>query len=168
MSETNEGTVAPRERVNIVYRPAVGDAKADVELPLKLLVAGDFKGAPDERSLEQREPVNVDKTNLNDVLKGQDVRLQVTVPDRLSGKPDAQIDARLSFATMDDFTPAGVAAQVPELKALLELREALASLKGPLANLPDFRAKLQNLVRDPETRRKILTEMGLSAEGGQS
>ncbi|TFG58762.1 MAG: type VI secretion system contractile sheath small subunit, partial [Deltaproteobacteria bacterium] len=30
-----EGTVAPKERVNIVYRPALGDAKEEVELPLK-------------------------------------------------------------------------------------------------------------------------------------
>lgn len=37
-----EGSVAPKERVNIVYRPATGDAKEDVELPLKLLVVGDF------------------------------------------------------------------------------------------------------------------------------
>ena len=29
-----EGTVAPRERVNITYRPATGDAKEDVEAPL--------------------------------------------------------------------------------------------------------------------------------------
>ena len=34
----SEGSVAPKERVNIVYRPAIGDAKAEVELPLKLLV----------------------------------------------------------------------------------------------------------------------------------
>lgn len=37
-----EGSVAPKERVNIVYRPATGDAKEDVELPLKLLAVGDF------------------------------------------------------------------------------------------------------------------------------
>ena len=33
-----DGSVAPKERVNIVYRPATGDAQAEVELPLKLLV----------------------------------------------------------------------------------------------------------------------------------
>ncbi|HKT99965.1 MAG TPA: type VI secretion system contractile sheath small subunit, partial [Paraburkholderia sp.] len=38
----SDGSVAPKERVNIVYRPATGDAKAEVELPLKLLVLGDF------------------------------------------------------------------------------------------------------------------------------
>ena len=42
-----EGTVAPKERVNIVYRPATGDAKEEIELPLKLLVVGDFTLQPD-------------------------------------------------------------------------------------------------------------------------
>ena len=29
-----EGSVAPKERVNIVYKPATGGAQAEVELPL--------------------------------------------------------------------------------------------------------------------------------------
>ena len=31
-----EASVAPKERINIVYRPATGDVKEDVELPLKI------------------------------------------------------------------------------------------------------------------------------------
>ena len=46
-----EGSVAPKERVNIVYRPATGDAKEEIELPLKLLVIGDFTQRPDDRML---------------------------------------------------------------------------------------------------------------------
>jgi type VI secretion system protein ImpB len=49
-----EGTVAPKERVNIVYRPATGDAKEEVELPLKLLVVGDFTLRPDDRMIEDQ------------------------------------------------------------------------------------------------------------------
>ena len=33
-----EASVAPKERVNIVYRPATGDASSEIELPLKVLV----------------------------------------------------------------------------------------------------------------------------------
>ena len=56
-----EGSVAPKERVNIVYRPATGDAKEEIELPLKLLVVGDFTRSQDDRMVEEREPINVDK-----------------------------------------------------------------------------------------------------------
>ena len=76
-----EGSVAPKERVNIVYKPATGDAQEQVELPLKMLVMGDFTLAEDERMVEDREPINVDKDNFNEVLKAQNLELQLTVPD---------------------------------------------------------------------------------------
>src|SRR4051812_32779096 len=113
MSNTNEGSVAPTERVNIVYRPATEGAKEDVELPLKLLVTGDFTGTADERPVEKREPLTVTKDNFNDVLKAQNVRLQMNVADKLSGDPDDGLDVSLSFASMDDFGPESIAAQVP-------------------------------------------------------
>lgn len=40
-----QGSVAPKERINIRYVPATGGEQEEVELPLKLLVTGDFQGA---------------------------------------------------------------------------------------------------------------------------
>ncbi len=156
-----EGTVAPRERVNIVYRPATGDAKEDVELPLKLLVMGDFTGAPDDRPLEKREPVNIDKDNFDQVLKAQGLSLDMNVPNRLSGKADDEMSVKLNIASMKDFGPEGVADQVPELKKLLELREAVRALKSPMSNVPEFRKKLQELVKDDDARARLLKEVGI-------
>ena len=50
----NEGSVAPKERVNIRYRPATGDAKEEVELPMKHVILGDFTLRPDDTPLEER------------------------------------------------------------------------------------------------------------------
>lgn len=36
------GSVAPKERINIKYVPATGGEQAEVELPHKMLVLGDF------------------------------------------------------------------------------------------------------------------------------
>ena len=47
MSKGKEGSVAPKERVNITYKPATGGAQEDVELPLKILMLGDFTGRAD-------------------------------------------------------------------------------------------------------------------------
>jgi type VI secretion system protein ImpB len=55
----SEGSVAPKERVNITYKPATGDAQAEVELPLKILVLGDFTQKADDRTVDDREPINV-------------------------------------------------------------------------------------------------------------
>ena len=156
-----ESSVAPKERVNIVYRPATGDAKEEVELPLKLMVMGDFTGRPDDRPLEKREPVNIDKDSFNDVLKAQGINLNLTVPNKLSGRPDEEMNVKLKFESIKDFEPEKVVGQVPELKRLLELREALKALKGPLANVPDFRKKIQELVKDETTRKQLLKEMGM-------
>ena len=164
MSKTDEGSVAPTERVNIVYRPATGSAKEEIELPLKVLVAGDFTGAPDNRPVEQRQPINVDKDNFNDVLKAQNVSVQFQAPNKLSEDPEAQLNVSLSFASMNDFGPERVAAQVPELKALLEVRDALLALKGPLANVPEFRNKITGLIKDDEARKQILKEIGLGEQ----
>jgi type VI secretion system protein ImpB len=156
-----EGSVAPRERVNIVYRPATGDAQEEVELPLKLLVMGDFTGKPDDRPLEDREPINIDKDNFNEVLKAQNIGLSVTVPNKISGEPDEDMNVELKFGSIKDFEPEAVAKNTPELNRLLELREALGSLKGPLSNLPDFRKKIQEIVKDEATREKLLKELGI-------
>ena len=52
----NQGSVAPKERVNIKYVPSTGDSQSEVELPLKTLVIGDFKGrTEDERISETKE-----------------------------------------------------------------------------------------------------------------
>jgi len=154
-------SIAPKERVNIVYRPAIGDAKEEVELPLKMLVMGDFTGRTDDRPLERREPVNIDKDNFNEVLKAQEVRLNLSVPNWLSGNADDVMNLSLKVESMKDFGPEAIVEQVPELKRLLELREALRALKGPLSNVPEFRKKIQELLKDENASAKLLAEIGI-------
>lgn len=160
-----EGSVAPRERVNITYRPATGDAQAEVELPFKLSVLGDFTQRPDNRPLEERKPVRVDKDNFNEVLKAQNLSMTINVEDRLSGKEGQELAVDLKFSSLADFNPEAVAQQVPELKQLLELRSALQALKGPLSNLPAFRKKLQTLLESDAEVARLMGELG--AEEGQ-
>ena len=154
-----EGSVAPKERVNIVYRPATGDAKEEIELPLKLLVVGDFTSSPDDRMVEEREPINIDKDNFNEVLKAQNLGLDLTVPNKLSDDPDAELNVSVKFESIKDFEPEAIAKNTPELNKLLELREALNSLKGPMSNRPEFRKKIQELIKDEAAREQLLKEL---------
>ena len=160
-----DGSVAPKERVNITYKPATGDAQEEVELPLKLLVMGDFTLREDERMIEDREPISVDKDNFNDVLKAQELELQFAVQNKLSDDEEAgEITVNLKFEHIRDFDPDSIIGNVPELAKLMELREALVALKGPLGNIPEFRKKLQSLIEDEGTREKILKELNLDEE----
>jgi type VI secretion system protein ImpB len=163
-----EGSVAPPERVNIRYKPAVGNAQEEVELPLKMLFLGDYKGRPDPEPLEKRRPINVDKGNFEQVLAEQKLGLTLSVPETLSGEPGGSLAVTLGFQRLNDFGPEAVANQVPELRKLLELREALNSLKSPLSNMPAFRKKIQELLNDPGRRVQLMNELGLGdkKEGG--
>jgi type VI secretion system protein ImpB len=160
-----ESSVAPRERVNIVYKPATGGAQAEIELPLVQLVVGDFTLRPDGRPLEERgDPINIDKDNFNKVMREQKLELNFTVPNRLSGQEGDELPVNLRFETLKDFSPESVAAQVPELKKLTELRDALTALKGPLANVPGFRKQLQKLLEDDAARERLMKELGMTPE----
>lgn len=162
-----EGSVAPKERVNIVYKPAT-DGAEEVELPLKILAIGDYTGRADDRAVEDRKPINIDKDNFNEVMEKHDLGVDLNVPDKLSGSAEAgELAVSLKFKNLKDFTPEGVASQVPELKKLLELRAALTALKGPLGNRPAFRKQMQNLLDDDASRKKLMEELGMGEGGGE-
>lgn len=158
-----ETSVAPKERVNIVYRSLTGDAKQEVELSLKVLVVGDFTGAVDERSIEDRKPINIDKDNFNGVLKASNVGANLTVSNKLVSDPDAELGVKLNFNHINDFEPDSIVQQVPELKQIKELREALKALKGPLSNVPEFRKKIQELIKDDSSRERLLKELNIES-----
>ena len=160
-----EGSIAPKERVNIVYRPSTGDAKEEVELPLKLLVMGDFTHVADERSVEDRDPISVDKDNFNDVLKAQGISMSFNVANKLdNAEENSEIGVKLDIESIKDFEPDQIIRKVPELAKILELREALKALKSPLSNISDFRKKVQALVANDEARANLLKELGISEE----
>jgi len=158
-----ESSVAPKERVNIVYKSSVGGAQAEVELPLKILMLGDYTGRPDDRPVEERKPINVDKQSFNEVMAKHELGVSATVPDRLANEPGAELAVHLKFQSLGDFGPEGVVNQIPELKKLLELRAALTALKGPLGNVPAFRKKIQALLGDSENRQRLMKELGLES-----
>ena len=163
---SKESSVAPKERVNIVYKPATGNAQEEVELPLKILMMGDYTGRPDDRPLEERTPINVDKDNFNEVMAQQNLDV-----DRRRRRQALRRGGRrrwpwsCKFKNLTDFEPEGVVNQVPELKKLLELRAALTALKGPLGNVPAFRKKIQALLGDDEGRKRLIDELGLKDDG---
>lgn len=164
---TKDGSVAPKERVNIVYRPATGDVQEDVELPLKLMVIGDFIGRTDDRALEDRDPINIDKNNFNDVMASQNISLDLQVMNKISNEtndPDNKLSVKLKFGGIRDFEPDSIVKQIPELGKILELREALKALKSPLSNVPDFRKKVQEMVSNDEARKKLFAELGLDKD----
>src|SRR3546814_2820489 len=93
----------------------------------------------------------------------------MAVPNRLSeGENDESLPVTLKFENIRDFEPDALVEQVPELRQLSELREALKSLKGALGNLPEFRKKLQALIQDEGARERLLGELGVQSAGPET
>jgi type VI secretion system protein ImpC len=151
--------VAFKERVSIVYRAAVGD---EIELPLRMLIIGDFTQRPDPRPVEDRTPIRVDEGNFSKVMAEHHLALLLVVPDELGSQEGGELEVSLRCRRLSDFEPEAIVHQVPQLKQLLQLRMALSALQGPLGAEKAFRSALIVSVADPTKRARLRRECGLS------
>ncbi|MCK5100928.1 MAG: type VI secretion system contractile sheath small subunit, partial [Desulfobacteraceae bacterium] len=104
--------------------------------------------------------INIDKNNFDDVLDSYNIKLETVVKNELSEEDD-EMAVNLKFDSLKDFNPDAVVEQIPELKKLVELRNALKAVKGPLGNIPEFKKKLNELVADDGAKDRILKELGI-------
>ena len=153
----------PASRVNIKYVKKVGDAQEEVELPLKLLMVGDYTMREDDTLIEDRKRIGVNKNNFNAVMKEQKLNLNFSVKNKLVDEDDAEMNVDLKFDSLKDFLPENIAEQVPELKNLLEVRKLLTDLKGRVVNNAQFRKKLNEIVKSDKLRETLLAQLSQSA-----
>ncbi len=139
----------PPARVNIRYVKKTDGAQKEIELPLKLLVLGDFTGrtAKPGDTLAKRKKINLNKDNFKAVMKDQAIALRLNVKDRVAGG-DEEMVADLKFDDLDSFHPEAVAKQVPKLRALLAARSALKELRAQVISNSEFRKTLEKLTKD--------------------
>jgi type VI secretion system protein ImpB len=161
---SKESSIAPKERVNITYKAHTGDASVEVELPNKLLVVGDFTMREDDTEIQERDTVEVNNRNFNEVMAKQNLKVDMVVENKLTDNEEDEIPLSLDIKNIKDFEPENVVRQVPELNSLLELRDALTFLKGPLGNIPAFKKQLEKLLGDDAARAELMSELGIDKE----
>jgi type VI secretion system protein ImpB len=124
-------------------------------------VLADLSGKPSQPlpKLKDRKFVEIDRDNFNTVLAASTPRLAYQVPNKLT-KAGGFVNAELKFSNMEDFEPQNLVKQVPALKKLLEARGKLNDLLGKLDGNDDLDAKLQEIVANTESLKKIKTEGG--------
>ena len=148
----------PPARINLYLDLVKGDAQKKVELPLRTLVAGDFSGRESGVPLEDREKVNLNKDNFEDVLRSQAIEMDLNVADTLRGG-DEEMKVQLQINRMADFDPDQVARQVPQLQKLLATRNLLQDLRNRIISVADFRKGLEKVVKDPDALKQLNEEL---------
>jgi type VI secretion system protein ImpB len=161
MAKGQDGSVAPKERINISFKPAGGDLNEEVELPLKVLVLGEFEGenAPDYK---EGKTLSIDKHNFSETIESLGVKLNYRVDNKVvDSDEELSLDVDLDIKSMRDFSPDSVMQNTPALKKILELKQALMALKGPLGNTPAMRNEIKAIFADAERKSKLRKELNL-------
>ncbi|WP_265555112.1 type VI secretion system contractile sheath small subunit [Serratia grimesii] len=152
----------PKARVNIKLDLHVGGAQKKVELPLKLMVVGDYSNSAEQRPLSEREKVNVNKNNFDSVMAEFSPSVNLSVVNTRAGDGSEE-NVSLSFNEMKDFEPEQVARQIPQLKAMLAMRNLLRDLKANLLDNQTFRKELEKILLDPALSAELRSELSALA-----
>ncbi|MDT3605747.1 type VI secretion system contractile sheath small subunit [Cronobacter dublinensis] len=151
-----------KARINLKLALHTGGAQKKVELPLKLLTVGDFSNGRESRPLSEREKINVNKNNFNSVLSEFNPEVSLAVPNTLAGDGSEE-NVTLSFSDIKDFEPEQVARQIPQLRAMLAMRNLLRDLKSNLLDNATFRKELEKILKDPALSQELRDEMSALA-----
>ncbi|GAA0820340.1 type VI secretion system contractile sheath small subunit [Colwellia asteriadis] len=145
MSDTFQKEI-PRARVNISLELETNGASSSKELPLKMLVMGDYSNGKNQEELAERERVSINKNNINQVLKNTAPQAKFNVDNKITG--DGSIGIDLTFDSFKSFDPEQVAAQIPELNKMIAMRNLLKDLKSNLLDNSSLRKELERVLQN--------------------
>ncbi|POE35958.1 type VI secretion system contractile sheath small subunit, partial [Pectobacterium odoriferum] len=148
--------------INLKLDLHTGGASKKTELPLKLLVAGDFSNGQESVPLSEREKVNLNKNNFDNVLSEFSPSINLSVANTLAGD-GSEDNINLTFQSMKDFEPEQIARQIPQLKAMLAMRSLLRDLKANLLDNATFRKALEKILLDPALSAELRSELSALA-----
>lgn len=148
----------PKARINLKLDLHTGGVSKKTELPLKLLVTGDFSNGQESAPLSERKKVNVTNNNFDAILSEYAPKVNLTVKNTLADD-GSEDNIKLTFQSMKDFTPEQVARQIPQLKAMLSMRNLLRDLKANLLDNQTFRKELEKILLDPALSAELRSEL---------
>ena len=164
-SQKKVGRVRP-PRVQITYDVEDGGATASRELPMVAGVISNLSGdGEDPSAYNDRKFVEVDQGGVDRLMKRIGPSLRFSVSDKISGEEGSEIGVDLKFENIDDFSPMGVATQVPQTAKLLEARQRLADLYGKVEANETLDGILGDVLSNEEKQTQLRTELGMDAAG---
>lgn len=138
------------QRVKVAILPS-SDAKESVELDYRFMVPGNFsKSEPGSQGMLKDRRVRTigKKGDFQKVLKDINPKLNLTVQNKISDDPNAQMEVKLDFQDMKDFHPDEIVKKVEPLKQLLEAREHLKQLKLAVLKDANLKKALEGVLKE--------------------
>lgn len=150
-----------KPRVHITYDVETEGAMVQKELPFVVGVLGDFSGDPTSplKPLKDRNFVQIDRDNFNDIMARMTPGLQMKVDNTIAGD-GSQMSVDLKFNSMDDFEPAKVVEQVEPLKKLMETRNKLRDLMTKVDRSEELETLLEDVLQDESKLSELAKGMG--------
>lgn len=138
-------------RVQITYDVETEGSIQKKELPFVVGVIADLSGKPETPlpKLKDRKFVDVDRDNFDDVLKGMNPRVTLSVENRLQND-NSKLAVELKFSSMEDFEPQKLVEQVEPLRKLMEARDKLNQLLIRLDGNDRGMEALESIIHDTE------------------
>lgn len=152
----------PKSRITLTYRTEIDGEPAPVELPLRLLIPGDFSlGTSTDRKkdLEERDVRNFNGANTDDVMKSMNISLDMVVPNKISPDTEESIRVNLKIAGLKSFSPESVAHQVPQVRSLILFKKLLEEIQSNIANKKEFAQLLNKLYSNQKSLEKLKEEL---------
>jgi type VI secretion system protein ImpB len=151
-------------RVQITYDVEVGGAIELKELPFVIGVLGDFVGKPEEPlpALKNREFVEIDPDNFNQVLSGMSPRLAFTTENKLQDD-GSKMGVELKFNDIEDFEPDNIVQQVEPLRKLVEARQKLADLRSKMDGNEKLETMLEDIIGNADKQKALSSELGIDS-----
>ena len=148
-------------RVQITYDVETGGSLQAYELPFVMGILADLAGTPSKPlpPLKKRKFIDVDRDTINDVMASLNAQLPLRVPNVLGGTA-SDLNVLLTFQSMDDFDPATIVTQVPQLSDLYNRRVLLSDILSKLDGNDGLDAELRNIVDNPEVLAQLKKELG--------
>ncbi len=136
-------------RVQIEYDVELYGSEKKIELPFIMGVMSDLSGKPAEAlpDVAERKFLEIDVDNFDDRLKAAKPRVAFQVPNSLTGEGNMNVE--LTFASMDDFSPAAIARKVDSLNKLLTARTQLSNLLTYMDGKSGAEDAVNKLLADP-------------------
>lgn len=144
-------------RVQIEYDVETFGAQKKVNLPFVMGVMADLAGKSEsdeaKKAVGERKFLEIDVDNFDSRMAAIKPKLSFQVENALTG--EGKMPVEIEFESMEDFSPAKVAAKVDSLKKMMEARNQLASLLTYMDGKSGAEELLAKVLQDPDLLKSI-------------